>query len=526
MNFKKIVAVLLAAQMILVGLASCGKNEPAETKKTETEPVSETSVPDTSARETEPAETEFDRLSVSDDLPDVTFDGKTICFMVQEKDMYQLYAEEYTGNALNDVIYERNQRIESRFDTKITTFSTMGVQAQDTLVTYAQVGEHVADVCAFPQEKGNTPAIYYCWANWVDVNYLNFDQPWWNKQAIESHTINNIIYCLAGDLSLTAMQTAWCLTFNMDLMEDWGYPADYLYNLVWDGEWTLDKMIEMTSSLWIDNGDGEASEGDKFGFGSPVVFPKDSGLGGDPVPWIVALGERAITIGEDGRSLINTLGTEKMYTIIEKMVHFHNKTIGVKNNALIEDFVAGNIGLYTAKLDNCYTHFSDLSFSYGLLPLPKYDTLQENYYTTPDWYFTMFGIPSTLPMEDYDFVGILMEALNAESWKTVYPAYYEEALKGRYATDPNMARMVDLITESRIYDYSVACAQSLGGGALPWYVTWAIRDDWTDLASRLAEYDHSIKRTFAEILLLCYDVEDETGILGMNYEEPDEAYGG
>ena len=89
-----------------------------------------------------------------------------------------------------------------------------------------------------------------------------------------------------------------------------------------------------------------------------------------------------------------------------------------------------------------------------------------------------------------------------------------------------MARVVDLITESRVYDYSVMTAQSLGGGALPWLITWHIRDNDTDLASRLAKYDLSIKRTFAEILLLCYDIEDTTGILGVDYEVPDEEFGG
>jgi hypothetical protein len=136
----------------------------------------------------------------------------------------------------------------------------------------------------------------------------------------------------------------------------------------------------------------------------------------------------------------------------------------------------------------------------------------------------MFGIPVTLEMEDYDFVGIIMEALNAESWKTVYPTYYDEALKGRYATDPNMAKMVDLITETRMYDYSIVCAQSLGNGMLPWLINWHVADNNPDLASRLAETEPARRITFAQILLI-YDVEDEAGVLGPDFEIPDAKFG-
>ena len=280
-----------------------------------------------------------------------------------------------------------------------------------------------------------------------------------------------------------------------------------------------------------ENGDGISSVGDKYGFGTDLCRrePKESGYcvwaNNDSLPWITVLGEKAITIGEDRKSLINTLGTEKMFQALEKLVNFHHNTTGVDRAASIEDFIAGNIGIFTGNLDYCYTHFSDLDFSYGLLPFPKYDTLQESYMTTPNINFTLFEFPVTLPTEDYEFLGIVMEALTAESWKTVTPTYYEEALKGRYATDPEMAKMVDLISESRIYDYSIACGQSLGNGSLPWLICWHIADGDADLASRLAETNAKTARSLAEILLLCFDVEDEEGILGADYEMPDAMFG-
>jgi hypothetical protein len=299
--------------------------------------------------------------------------------------------------------------------------------------------------------------------------------------------------------------------------------------MVWDGEWTLDKLIEITSSLWSDeNGDGQTDRGDKFGFGSPISgINEETGEVGNAcrtIPWITALGEVAITVGEDKMSLTNTLGTEKMFAATEKLVNFHNNTNGANMFVRDEDFVEGRVGIYTAKFDIFFANASEIDFAAGVLPLPKYDTAQEKYLSAPDTFFTMFGVPITLDPDDYEFVGIVMEALNAESWKTVYPAYYEEALKGRFSTDENMANMIELITNSRVYEYGILCAQSLGNAKLPYLVCYSISENNVDLASRLAENDHSIRRTLAEILTF-FDVEDETGILGADYEVPDNQFG-
>ena len=189
-----------------------------------------------------------------------------------------------------------------------------------------------------------------------------------------------------------------------------------------------------------------------------------------------------------------------------------------------ELFASGKVGIQTAQFDVFLTDLKDVEFSAGVLPLPKYDTLQERYITSPDTHFTMFGLPVTIPEEDYDMVGIVMEALNAESWKTVYPAYYEYALKGRYSADENMAKMIELIADSRIYEYGPLCAQSLNNAKLPVMICNCITENNADLASKLAENDHAIKRALAEILTF-FDVEDETGILGPDYEIPDAKFG-
>jgi hypothetical protein len=43
-------------------------------------------------------------------------------------------------------------------------------------------------------------------------------------------------------------------------------------------------------------------------------------LDNEAVPWLIAFGENSIEVGEDKKSLINVMGTEKIYKMIEKLL--------------------------------------------------------------------------------------------------------------------------------------------------------------------------------------------------------------
>ena len=49
-------------------------------------------------------------------------------------------------------------------------------------------------------------------------------------------------------------------------------------------------------------------------------------------------------------------------------------------------------------------------------------------------------------------MGALMEALASESYKTVMPAYYEVALKTKYVSDDESAKMLDKVIDNLYLD--------------------------------------------------------------------------
>jgi hypothetical protein len=115
----------------------------------------------------------------------------------------------------------------------------------------------------------------------------------------------------------------------------------------------------------------------------------------------------------------------------------------------LPSFTAGNavfqFGMFR---DASWTR--DMEDDFGILPLPKWTVDQKNYYTYSSGSAPVLAVPTTAP--DLEFVGMITEALNAESYKQVVPVYYETALKDKYARDTETLEMLDIIYDSQVLD--------------------------------------------------------------------------
>jgi len=94
---------------------------------------------------------------------------------------------------------------------------------------------------------------------------------------------------------------------------------------------------------------------------------------------------------------------------------------------------------------------SDADF--GILPIPKYEESQDKYYSMVSRYITgLPSIPITLTGEKLDEVGLVLEALSAESYYTLIPEYIETSLKTKNSRDAESADMLDIIINNRVFD--------------------------------------------------------------------------
>ena len=100
---------------------------------------------------------------------------------------------------------------------------------------------------------------------------------------------------------------------------------------------------------------------------------------------------------------------------------------------------------------NRVTLLRTMETDFGILPPPKFDENQANYYAAVDaWCMSAVSVPITV--EDKEKTGLILETLAYESRYTLLPAYYYINLKTKFARDEESREMIDIILTNRLYD--------------------------------------------------------------------------
>ena len=286
---KRILALFLASNM-LCSAAACSNGTESLDDETTMSTTASTVPEETQAPETlTPTER---RMLIPDDLPDKKFDGRSYIIAVDPTKVYEISFEELTGEATNDAVYDRNLRIESRFDVKIEALET--ATPYDNIKTVVASGTYAYDVAGFVNCLSYTPILAGAVYNWCDIPYINLEKPWYNQLANDPATINGKLYAINGDLSISTLQYTYGMFFNYNIMENYGYSGQDLYDMVFDGKWTVDNMQAITTKIWEDtNGDGIHDRNDIHGYS---VF---LGLNTTDV-WLAAFDLDLIDIHDDG----------------------------------------------------------------------------------------------------------------------------------------------------------------------------------------------------------------------------------
>ena len=146
------------------------------------------------------------RDAVSDNLPDMDYNGATFTVLNRTGFEYEFTAEE-TGDVLDDSIYNRNITVEDRFNIKLETYtvdSNWGDEAtafNNMLRSSIMAGDGAFDLVA--GYAATIPSIVAdgIFMNWNELDYVDFSQPWWSEEIANELTINGKTYMMTGDLS-------------------------------------------------------------------------------------------------------------------------------------------------------------------------------------------------------------------------------------------------------------------------------------------------------------------------------------
>ena len=497
---KRILTLLLACSMLLSAVA-CSDNAADETQGSADTSASVSGTTETTGEETTG---ETSRADVKDNLPEISFDGREFRAASTTSTQYEFYSEEITGEATNDAVYNRNLYIEDRFGVKIVPieYASLGDITGD-VAKLVQAGTDAYEVASHCAWRASTPIGAHAYRNWLEVEHIDLTQPWWNQLANDQSTINGFLYTITGDINISSLLNTYAMFFNIDLAEDYGITAESLYNLVYEGKWTVDKFIEITSAVFQDqNGNGMKDDADTFGF---AAWP---GISADA--WLAAF-DQPISGKDENGFPTPVFMTDKTVAAVEKISNFYYNTQGCYADMGTAEyevtmFVNNQVIMVPSIFNDAFTQYRNMDAAYGIVPYPKWDEAQTRYLTNARDQYTVLGISAFKADSDLEFIGIITEALAAESYRSVFPQYYDIALKGKYSVDKDTANMVDLVLSGRNFDFSFLFGDSQFQ-RLPYMFRDLLADRSTDVASKYKRMEKVLARSVAKLADLYMEQE-------------------
>ena len=427
-------ALLLALLLTLSVFASCAGG------------VSETAAPDASPEES-PAERN-DVLPEEDAetrpphrVPDSDFGGADFiaAYPAWAGYVYYFFADEQTGDSMNDAIFERKLRVEEAVNVSIGQ-EECGYIAEvvNEIKRSVQAGDDAYQMGLFHCIQGiaemATGNYLY---NLDELPNIDLSAEWWNQTMTDMLRLGTKTYYGVNDYMIPG---PYCIYFNKDMVTR--YRLDNPYGLVYEGEWTLDRFLSLAESVTQDqNGDGAFGDEDDAG-----IVANDSSC---YTSFVTGCGQYMTSRDGEGHVVLD-MNTERMVSIVEKVYAAANtpgviRIPGAKGG--VEMFSQGNILFDLGSIAGAVS-FRETEFDLGILPYPKFDTAQENYISL-DWGGLM-GVPASVG--NPEMVGAVIELLAYESADTVIPAYYDVLLAGKLARDTDTVAMMDLLFDTVAYE--------------------------------------------------------------------------
>lgn len=434
MNKKRTLALLLALLMLSSGMVSCSDTpaDPAEETKKETTDNAATPSGETDTEE------EYSILST---LPEYNFNGATITALAEPNSWWQcttLAAEEMTGETLNDAIFDRNSAFMDGYQVDFKVIESTGITSD--IRTAVSSGDTVYDFAAPSLDVGAALAGEDQIINLNTIESIDFTNQAWDQNAVKYFSIANKLYYGVSDISLGKNETTWIYFFNKNLLNEYG--LENPYDLVREGKWTFDKSLEMMAAASHDtNGNGEPDQGDRFG-----LETHDTNY----YALMIAAGQPFSIKDETEDIPVVNVGSEMYVTVYDKIKDFFTDKTQTVSSGTGENFIAGD-ALLSGQVMGCVRLFREMEDDFGIIPVPKYDEAQSQYYS----YMIPYEVHAAIiPVSaaDAERSGAAIQALSILSAHYLTPAYYETVITGKGLRDMDSWEMLDLILDSAIYD--------------------------------------------------------------------------
>ena len=451
---KKSLSLILASVILAcAALTSCSEKAADET----TADTTPTTANAETAADTE-TETETEE---SDRFADVNYGGKTFTVYTSvdtndatNGDAFIRGTGEYTGEAINDAVYDRNNKVmdllginlefvEANYDMNAATNQIkIQIQAGDTVW---QVAANDIRSLASLSSGGFIANIY-------NNDILDMEKNYWYADSMRDLMfLDGGMYLLVGDYFTDALSSCHTLYANEEIINNVYGDENYVNKMVFDGTWTIDKMTQMVGENYTDtDGDGKKSGGDTYGYACV-------GMWGSAIPMLIS--QDIHFVDKTADSVEYAFNNEHSIAVLDKLQALYysdgTNTTACGDITTLRTFFINKQCLFMGynRLGDL-TRFREVEFPIGVLPYPKYEESQENYVSLISEYAAFCGIPVT--NGDTERTGVILENLCAESYNGVREAYNKATLNFKYIRDEDSAEMLNLVFDTGVFNLADA----------------------------------------------------------------------
>lgn len=447
-------AACLLAMLLAVGtLCACSGSKPQETPS-DTEPS-------TDAGSTEDL---YDSNGyLKDSLPErYDFNEDFVIYTWSEMKSWEwVEKDDDSASTVAQALVTRQQRVEDRFNITIKLRVEAGnwgnrTQFISTLSNSVQVNDQAFDLVGQYTPAAGLGAIQGLYMDLYELPWLDLEKPWWPASISETCTVGEKLYQVTGDITPTLIRNVHCMFLNTDLFDSYELSEHTgenrsIYDVVIDGDWTLE-MMQTLGLNQVGSMDGVEESNRVYGISFLNNVAADAFYFG---------GGFTMLENRNGvLSLSNDLTSGQLsdwYDAVQKLFTGYYADAGIFGSSV---FKTNRAIFYAGSVADSQT-FTEEGVHFTLLPQPKLNTDQTDYYTVSSFWVTMYSVPSDA--RSTTLSGMVLEGLASESYRSLKDEIYYNIFQFRYNADSGSqsAKMFDIVSNSVVFDTSRFFADEL-----------------------------------------------------------------
>ena len=484
---KKVLALVLAVLMLLPVLVACnsGDNGNVTTAKPDTTTTPTPGVTTPTVSDTDPSTPGNTNPGVTDPpvtepvgpvRPSETYSGSFRVLSKVDFDSatawgnYEIVYKEDAGlvaTELKEAIKNRNDQLKNQLGVDVEQINGGASSAMYTTVgrSVARGNDEFDMVIIGTSYAAQLAQKGYVASAQDDLTYMNLNADYYDQRAKDQLSIKGKNYFFVSDITVVNVDATWLYYFNTDLIDE--YKLENPYELLASGDWTIDKLLEMAEKATSDDGDNEWTKNDNWGIAGHGFIPTSMFFGaGMQIAKADASGKITLTMNDPRIS-------EFMQKVVQILPYWARYSIHGSGEPF--GFVAGdNYGELTQMYAQGRTLFmgevlaqsrdsslgaSNEDLSIGMLPTPKLNKAQAEYYTpVTSSVATVTCVPITACGKNLGKASHIIDVWAEISKSTVMKVYIEQCQKSRYIKEPVAAEVIDTIFDSISYDLGDAFA--------------------------------------------------------------------